>query len=202
MIVYGASGHAKVIIEILEDIGIDNIVVWDDAPKVPELLGYPTSTPVDITANMQNSMVIAIGNNEVRKRIAAARSQFSFVTAIHPQTQISKRAKIGKGTVVMSGVSINADTIIGDHCIINTTASIDHDCLIGDYVHVSPNATLCGNVSVGEGTHIGAGSVVIQGKKIGKCCTIGAGTVVISDIPDHATVVGNPGRIIKIKNSE
>ena len=199
MIVYGASGHAKVIIEILEDMGIDNIIVWDDAPKITELLGYSVSKPNDTSGHKQ--MVIAIGNNLIRQRIAELSKEYDFVTAIHPLTQISKRAIIGAGSVVMSGVSMNSETTIGQHCIINTCASIDHDCIIEDYVHISPNATLCGNVSVGEGTHIGAGSVVIQGKKIGKCCTIGAGTVVINDVPDYATVVGNPGRVIKIKNS-
>jgi acetyltransferase-like isoleucine patch superfamily enzyme len=52
-------------------------------------------------------------------------------------------------------------------------------------------------VYIGEGAHIGAGSVVIQGIKIGKWSTIGAGTVVIKDVPDYATVVGNPGKTIK-----
>jgi acetyltransferase-like isoleucine patch superfamily enzyme len=52
---------------------------------------------------------------------------------------------------------------------------------------------------VGEGTHIGAGAVVIPSIRIGKWCTIGAGTVVIRDIPDYATAVGNPARIIKFR---
>lgn len=59
---------------------------------------------------------------------------------------------------------------------------------------------LAGNVIVGEGTHLGIGACVIQGIRIGKWCTIGAGTVIIKDIPDGATVVGNPGKIIKIKD--
>lgn len=68
------------------------------------------------------------------------------------------------------------------------------------YVHISPNAALAGNVEVGEGTHIGIGTAIIQGIKIGKWCTIGAGAVIIKDVPDGAKVVGNPGKIIKIKD--
>jgi acetyltransferase EpsM len=94
---------------------------------------------------------------------------------------------------------IQAGAAIGSHCIINTSASIDHDCVLADFVHVSPNATISGNVTVGEGTHIGAGATIIQGVTIGKWCTIGAGAVVIRDVPDNATVVGVPGKIIKIK---
>jgi acetyltransferase-like isoleucine patch superfamily enzyme len=83
--------------------------------------------------------------------------------------------------------------------LVNTAASIDHDNEIGDYAHISPHATLCGHVKVGEGTHIGAGAVVIPSIRIGKWCTVGAGTVVIRDIPDYATAVGNPAKIIKMR---
>lgn len=72
--------------------------------------------------------------------------------------------------------------------------------VISDYVHISPNVSLAGNVEVGEGTHIGIGASIIQGIKIVKWCTIGAGAVIIKDVPDCATVVGNPGKIIKIKD--
>jgi acetyltransferase EpsM len=94
---------------------------------------------------------------------------------------------------------VQAGTVIGRHCIINTSASIDHDCVIEDFVHISPNATLSGNVRVGEGTHIGAGATIIQGITVGKWCTVGAGAVVIRDVPDYATVVGVPARVIKVK---
>jgi len=90
---------------------------------------------------------------------------------------------------------------VGRHVLVNTAASIDHDNEIGDYAHVSPHATLCGHVKVGEGTHIGAGAVVIPSIRIGKWCTIGAGTVVIRDIPDYATAVGNPARVIKMREA-
>ena len=79
----------------------------------------------------------------------------------------------------------------------NTGASVDHECVLGDYVHIAPNATLCGQVKVGEGTMIGVGVSVVQCVTIGKWCKIGAGAVVLSDVPDGATVVGVPGRIIK-----
>jgi acetyltransferase EpsM len=87
---------------------------------------------------------------------------------------------------------------IGDHCIINTGVVVDHDCMINDFVHISPNATLCGNVTIGKGSWVGAGAIIIQGIKVGKNAIIGAGSVIIKDIPDNATVVGNPGKIIKL----
>ncbi|MEZ5341272.1 MAG: DapH/DapD/GlmU-related protein [Acidimicrobiales bacterium] len=86
--------------------------------------------------------------------------------------------------------------MIGRHVLINTGASVDYDNIIGDFAHISPNTTLSGHVEVGEGTHIGAGATVIPSVKIGRWCTIGAGSVVLSDIPDFATAVGVPARIL------
>jgi sugar O-acyltransferase (sialic acid O-acetyltransferase NeuD family) len=200
MIVYGASGHAKVVIELLEVNGVDDIEIWDDSDK-SAVWQYAVKKPsLQYEGHLQ--MVIGIGSNQSRKKVAEKCAGIAdFVTPIHTSAIISQRATVQEGTVVMAGVTVNADTQVGKHCIINTSASIDHDCILEDYVHISPNATLSGSVSVGEGTHIGAGAVVIQGINIGKWCTIGAGAVIIRDVPDFATVVGNPGKIIKTSNS-
>lgn len=197
MIVYGASGHGKVIIEILEQGGCTEIELWDDAVK-PAIWQYPVLRPDAGKLDGSHCMVIAIGNNKIRKMIAERyAADMQYRAAIHPATNISGRSSIGDGTVVMAGVTINADTAIGQHCIINTNASVDHDCRISDFVHISPNASLCGNIGVGEGTHIGAGATIIPNLNIGRWCTIGAGAVIVKDVPDYAVVVGNPGRIIK-----
>lgn len=197
MYLFGAKGHGKVVVEIAEllDLTIDGII--DNAPVSHELFGYPVLPSIP---NNCKELFISIGDNGIRKNIVQQNLNINFPTLIHPKASISKRAKIAQGTVVMSGVSINSEVKVGKHCIINTNSSLDHECKIGDYVHISPNVALAGNVEVGEGTHIGIGASVIQGIKIGKWCTIGAGAVIIKDIPDGATVVGNPGKIIKIKD--
>jgi len=190
--VYGASGHAKVIIEILEENGIKINRIVDDNNSLTALYGYKVYKEV-----ISTNLVLAIGNNKIRYFLANSLKVNTFPKVIHPKAILSKRAILQSGTVVMAGATINADASIGQHCIINTNASVDHDCIISDYVHISPNAALAGNVEVNEGTHVGIGASIIQGVKIGKWCTIGAGTVVIKDVPDYAVVVGNPGKIIK-----
>jgi len=194
MYLLGASGHGKVIAEIAEanDSTIEGFIDEDKSKKM--LLGYNV---IHEFPKQPVELIVSIGNNTIRKKIVGKTKGVSYQTLIHPKTYISQRAVIAEGTVIMAGVSINSCATIGRHCIINTNASVDHDCIIGDYVHISPNAALAGNVTVGEGTHVGIGASIIQGIKIGKWCTIGAGTVIIRDVPDGATVVGNPGRIIK-----
>jgi len=191
----GASGHAKVIIEILEQQEIYIGGLQDANPTIKSLLNYDVhqELPTFFDPN-DDEVIISIGNNSIRKKIATS-LPYKFISAIHPRTNISKRTQIGAGSVIIAGVSVNSDVKIGKHAIINTNASIDHDCILDDYVHISPNVALGGDVQVGEGTHIGIGACIIQGVRIGKWCTIGAGAVIIRDVPDGATVVGNPGRI-------
>jgi sugar O-acyltransferase (sialic acid O-acetyltransferase NeuD family) len=194
---YGASGHGKVIAEILEQNGDTIQGIFDDDPAVTGLLDYPSLGEFDAAKLSSNErVIISIGNNGNRRKVAL-RLNVPFATAVHPSASISKRSTVGEGSVVMAGVSINAGVRIGEHVILNTNCSVDHDCELGNFVHVSPNVALAGNVKVGEGTHLGIGSCVIQGIIIGKWATIGAGTVVITDVPDNAVIVGNPGRIIK-----
>lgn len=195
----GASGHAEVIIEILEKLKVSIGGLQDSNPDLTSLLGYTIHEKFPNSFNPnEDRVIIAIGNNKIRKRIVLSQN-YKFAKAIYPLANISIRTIIGEGTVVMAGVSINSSCKIGNHVIINTNSSIDHNCVLEDYVHVSPNAALAGNVHIGEGSHIGIGVCVIQGITIGKWCTIGAGAVIIKDVPDGVTVVGNPGRIIKLK---
>lgn len=192
MYLYGASGHAKVIIDILEASGVQVEGLIDDNPNIDQLQSYP----VRHTFTGESPFIISIGNNKIRKQVAE-RLQTAYGKAIHPSAILSPTAKIGDGTVVMQGAIIQADANVGKHCIINTGASVDHECVIGDYVHVSPHATLCGNVHVGEGSWIGAGTTIIPNLSVGKWCVIGAGSVITEDIPDHVLAFGNPCRIIR-----
>jgi len=191
MYLYGASGHAKVIIEILESLSIPVDGLFDDNMAVQNIWQYKVMPFPGNFDKEQDELIISIGNNVIRKKLATTLNA-RFGKAIHHKANISARTHIGEGTVIMAGVTVNADTHIGKHCIINTNSSVDHDCMLSDYVHISPNVALCGGVKVGEGTHIGAGAVVKPGISIGNWAIVGAGAVVVKNIPDGVTVMGNP----------
>ncbi|WP_330949257.1 acetyltransferase [Virgibacillus sp. MG-45] len=202
IILIGAGGHSKVIKDIiLATPNFELYGVVDDAINETHIINGVTFSNTSLLREIdvyKYMFLIAIGNNDTRKRLVNSLSipEQRFATVIHPSATISKTANIGRGTVIMPQVVINADTIIGEHCIINTGSIIEHDNKIGNYVHVSPSATLTGSVSVGEGAHIGAGSTVIPSKAIGKWTTIGAGAVVINDINSKTIAVGVPAREI------
>lgn len=196
---YGASGHAKVVLEIAEKLNVTVGGLIDSNPNIKQLLNYPVFTEGHFLHGDLDCCVISIGNNEARK-IVSEKLDVEFANLLHPSSNFSRRIEIAKGTVAMAGVTVNSSVSVGSHVILNTNCSIDHDCVIGDFVHISPNVALAGNIIVGEGSHVGVGACVIQGVKIGKWCTIGAGAVVIRDVPDYSVVVGNPGRVIKMNS--
>ncbi len=190
---YGAGGHAKVIIDILKENNITVSSVYDDDKSLTKLVDIPV-----IHDRLKNPTIISIGNNTVRKKIVdKLGSSTSYTKAISTKSIISDTVKIGEGTVVMQGAIIQSSASIGKHTIVNTGATIDHDCIIGDFVHIAPGCNLCGNVQVGEGALIGAGSVIIPGIKIGKWSVVAAGSVVFKDIGDNVLAIGNPCRVIK-----
>ncbi len=193
---YGAGGHCKVVLDILDsnDLKVERVV--DDSPTEISFMDIPLSKP----QSAYDKVIITIGNCSIRKRIADRITANSYLTAIHPSAIVCKNVPIGEGTVIAHGAIVQSSAKIGRHCILNTKSSVGHDVIINDFVHVASGATICGGSVIGEGTWIGAGSVIKQGIKIGKNCMIGAGSVVVKDIPDNVTAFGNPCRIIKQNN--
>jgi UDP-perosamine 4-acetyltransferase len=203
VIVVGASGHAKVVIELLFSSGhkvaycVGGHDSQDRCLNVPVLKG-DDHLPTLLQRGYSN-VFIAIGNNQRRRQLADECTSLGFklVNAVSPQAVISPTARLGKGIAVMAGAVINSDTVIGDLAIINTGASVDHDCHIGIGVHLAPQCALAGNVTVGANAFLGIGCKVIPGVSIGENAIMGAGSVVISTVPANATALGVPARITK-----
>ena len=195
MYLFGASGHGKVVKEILDANGVKVDAFVDDNPDVNECGGLP----VLHDATGLSPLIVSVGVNRIRKmiveRLETTNPAVEFGTAVHPSATVSPTAKIGGGTVVMAGAVINADAVVGKHCIINTGATIDHDCIVGDFCHIAPGAHISGATRVGESTWVGVGSSVIQCLNIGRNCMIGAGSVVVKDMPDNVTAYGCPAKV-------
>ncbi len=199
MIIYGASGHGKVVASAAISQGKEVVAFFDDGFKGKLFFGKKQLGTYNKLELADEELVIAVGNNAIRK-LLSQKVKHSFGTVLDSNSIVHDSVSIGEGSVVMMGASIQVDVKLGQHVIVNTGASVDHDCKIGDYVHISPNATLCGTVEVGELTQIGANATVLPNLTVGKNCVIGAGAVVTKDIPDNTIVIGNPAK--KIGNNE
>lgn len=195
VILIGGGGHAKVVIDCVRSSGGQVVGILDDSIEAGTLiLDVPVLGKIkDHTKYLQHQFLIAIGNNNIRRRFSQE-LQVKWYTALHTSSVISPHVSIGAGTVVMPRAIINAGAMIGSHCIINTGVIVEHDNLIEDYVHLSPAAALGGTVSVGKETHIGIGAAVRNNIHICGGCTIGAGAAVVKDITEPGTYVGVPAR--------
>jgi sugar O-acyltransferase (sialic acid O-acetyltransferase NeuD family) len=196
MLLYGAGGHAKVIISCIRANGSDVPAIFDDNPLKTELTGIRIFGKYDPGFCPDQPIIIAVGDNLLRSRISKI-TRHLFGTALDPSALIDKSVLIGDGTVVMHQAVLQADVQIGEHVIVNTGVIMEHDCRLADFVHLAPGVVLCGNVSVGRNTLIGAGSIVVPNTTIGSNCLVAAGTVITRNIPDGSVVRGNPGRIIR-----
>lgn len=199
MLLYGASGHARVICGIIEDLGLEIKGLFDDYSSESYMDKYKILGRYTRNNYPNDKLIISIGDNQLRRNLVK-KIQHTFGIAIHPKAVIDRLTNVQEGTVVMANALINRGTHIGKHCIINSSCSIDHDCKVDDFVHIAPNATLCGGVIVKEGTLIGAGATIIQNIHIGQNVIIGAGAVIVENVPDNAVVVGSPGKIIRFIN--
>jgi sugar O-acyltransferase (sialic acid O-acetyltransferase NeuD family) len=206
--IVGSGGHAKVVIDALQEAGADEIMgILDDDPRTigSTVLGVPVVGAADretVARLAVSSAVIAIGNNRVRAGIAARLAGLvSWRSVIHPRVVVSRFATIDPGAMVCAGAVVQADAVIGAHVIVNTCASVDHDTRVGVFAHVAPGARLAGGCTVGNGALLGVNAATIPGIAIGEWATVGAGATVIEPVPDGQTVVGTPARVLDISRA-
>ncbi len=203
VIVYGASGHGKVVADILRACSVEVAGFVDDDPErrdssEPKILGDGQWLAAR-AAHESIAAALGIGDNVTRRAIArrCIAAGIQLLTAVHPSATISPSAKISPGVVVMAHAVVNADAVIGLGAIINTAAVVEHDCHVGEFAHLSPRAAIGGQVEVGEFSWLGIGSTVIPGIKIGAGSIVGAGATVVHDVDDGVVVIGTPARILR-----
>lgn len=199
VIIFGASGHARVIADIIKKSNDEVVGFLDDNVEIQGKTIFDGKIVLGDTSEefvkkySDCYFIIGIGSNRVRKIISEKYSNLKWYTAIHPSSIIGSEVSINEGSAIMAGTVINTGTVIGKHCIVNTGSSLDHDNFLEDYVHISPGSHLAGTVRVCEETWICAGVTVINNITIGKSNVIGAGSTVIKNIDDeYSTFVGTP----------
>lgn len=208
IIIFGSSGQAKVIVDIIEKQNEFNIIgLIDDFKDKGELflgyeiLGKSKNLPKLISKYKVDAGIIAIGDNWTRGNVAEEvrriAPNFKFASVIHPSAQIGNDVSIGNGTVVVAGAIINSGSTVGAHCIINTNSSIDHDCKIANFASIAPGATLAGHVNLGSYSAVCVGANVINDLSVGEHTIIGSGATVVTDILDYVVALGTPARAIR-----
>jgi UDP-perosamine 4-acetyltransferase len=202
VIVWGAGGHGKVIVDALLASGSCTVVgiLDDDKTKAgTKVLGVLVShSPSGLKALSEtlelDHVAIGIGDNYARyKKFQQVKScGLKAMNVIHPSAHISRFVELGIGITILAGAVINPGTVIEDNVCVNTAASIDHDNYLEASCHIFPNATLTGSVRVGQFAYVGSGAVVAPNLTVNKYSQVGAGAVVLKDVVEGAVVAGVP----------
>ena len=210
VLILGAGGHAQVVADALlraRDAGqpVNPIGYLDDNIALYRHAFLGLSVLGDIEALNRiphDATIIAIGDNQIRKRLADALSAAgeTFAIACHPAAVIAPDVLIAPGAMICAGVVVNTGSAVGAHVILNTGCTIDHHNRIGDYVHIAPGVHSGGDVHIGEGVLVGIGATVMPQRHIGAWSIVGAGALVAKDLPDQVVAVGSPARVIRRLN--
>ncbi len=206
LLVWGASGHAKVVADAAIRSGLYEVVGFLDDVS-PERAGSRVLGELAVLGGAEQleraraggiaHVVVGIGDNAARQRVAARAkgAGFALATVIHPAAVVADSCTLGEGSFVAAGAVLNPDVSCGTLVIVNTGATVDHDCRLGDAVHVSPGAHIAGKVTIGDRAWIGVGAAVRDGMLIGADTVVGAGAAVVHDLPAGVLAYGVPARV-------
>jgi len=205
VVILGAGGHARVVVDALRSRGERDIVALLDYDRTLHgsmldgvrivgsdecLADYPpTSYDVVVAA-------VGFGRRVVRYALLeqVRALGYQIATVVHASATVSPHATIGAGAQVMAGAIVNPGARVGDDTILNTGAVVEHDCIVGRGAHLAPRALLGGRVIVGDMAQLGLGCVILPGLTVEAGAVIGAGAVVTRNVIEHTTVVGIPAR--------
>ncbi len=208
MLIIGAKGFAKEVLEVFHQLGeTKNIVFYDDVnDDIGDLLfdKYPIlkneAQVRDYFKTNGNQFTIGIGNPKLRNQLYKKFTKIGgeYVSTISPLVLMGNHEiNIGKGSNILMNAVFSNSITIGIGCIIYYNVVLTHDCVLGDFVEVSPCAILLGRCKIGSFTHISANVTILPDVTIGKNVIIGAGSVVTKDIPDNVVAFGSPAKVIR-----
>jgi sugar O-acyltransferase (sialic acid O-acetyltransferase NeuD family) len=203
--IFGASDHARVVIDIVELEGRYRIAGLFDSfkPRGTRVMGYEVLGDEDAAERYAHdglaTCIMGIGDNATRRRIGWELKdripQLQFATAVHPSSNLSRSADLGPGAIVMARCYVGLNTRIGEGAVIATNSIFEHDGVMGAYSTLGAGSTTGGHVTLGEGAAVCLGVTIIHGIQIGANTVIGAGGIVIDDIPANVVAYGSPARI-------
>ena len=206
VVIWGASGHALVVADILTLMGykIEGYLDSVDPMRRNEILGgAKVLGGLEQLPKLRDSginlMAMGIGNNASRLSLASVAREQGFILPklVHPEATIANTADLGEGVVVAAGAVVNPYCRIESNAIVNTAASIDHESNINNCAHIAPGVQIAGGVEIGSGAFVGIGSVIKDHVSIGARAIIGAGSLVLQDIPDDVVAYGVPAKVIR-----
>jgi acetyltransferase EpsM len=205
VLVWGAGGHGKVIVDALMSRGeweVAGILDEDERKRGMEVLGVKVFSLEGGVAEVAKGLdcgrvAIAIGDNYARfEKFQQVRlAGLMPVNVVHPSAHVSRFVKLREGVTILAGATINPGTTIEDNVCVNTSASVDHDNYLEKSCHIFPNATLTGGVRIKEFAYVGSGAVIAPNLTVERYSYVGAGAVVLANVAEGTLVFGAPAKV-------
>ncbi|MCL6443391.1 MAG: acetyltransferase [Alicyclobacillus sp.] len=205
LVIWGCGGHAREINWLCEQLGYEVLGFLDETPNMRGTVvnGIPVLGDLPDIESLRNEVEIVcagVGDPAIKRKFVHKTLSNGFRPAssiVHPDIKISRRNKIGHGTIICEGSILTDNIEIGSYVIINRGVNVSHDVRIADYVTIAPGVDIAGNVQIGEDAYIGIGASIREKVIIGRQATVGGGAFVKDDVPERSLAVGVPAIVKK-----
>lgn len=214
--IVGAGGFGREIVHIAQrlavsdatECAIDAVCFVESQPTSPAIGGVPCLSMEAFRSVECEDKTFSVAVSDLATRQMFARELeddgLSPTTLVSSTARVDAASSLGPGAILCDFTIITADAEIGSYFHMNLYSYVAHDCRIGDFVTFAPSVHCNGNVHIGDGAYIGTGALLRQGSgerplRIGAHAIVGMGAVVLNDVPEGATVVGNPARVIRTR---
>lgn len=174
----------------------------DDDPSKQglEIAGHKVIGTVDRVFELGDvAVVIGIAFPRQKRQVyekLAAKASFEYPSLISAKAWVSEGVKIGRGSIVYPGASVNYGSEVGDFSVVNMNCALGHNTTMDAYVALAPGVNLAGFTHVEEGADVGIGAATRQRVRIGKYAVVGGQSMLLDDVPAHSTVAGVPARLL------
>ncbi len=192
-LIWGAGGHARSVLNILNENGVFDIQVLDKGKED------------DLSKEIKALSYLGVGDNLVRKKIfQETKDSFpniSFPSLVSGKAYVAENVELGEGSIIFPGAIVNAGVKIGKGCVVNCGAVIEHDCILEDYSFVASGSVLGGAVVLSELVHVGLNVTINPTLSIGSNSLVGSGSVVTKNLDADSLFYGVPAKKIKSRES-
>jgi sugar O-acyltransferase (sialic acid O-acetyltransferase NeuD family) len=201
IVIVGAGRQGRVILDAF-DAADANVVAGylDDTHTGERVCGLPVLRGVaaigDPAFVREHAFIVAIGDNVIRSDLSRTlvEAGATLVNAVHPASQMSGAATLGRGIYIGPYSSVGAGSAIGDFAVLAGHCRIGGDVTVGEGAFAGPGAILNGGSVVGARSFLGTGAIVSNGVMVGADCVVGANSTVLHDLPDGTAAHGTPAR--------